>query len=356
MIRILDRMVAKTFTTLFLVFIACVPVVFILSDLNERQDQYILERGLSVGEVALGYLYQFPHFIVWSAPIAALIATVFTVHSMTVHREIMAAKAGGISFHRLVLPFLPVGVLLTGGAFLLSMVVPTTNRKAAEVLGDREPYGDFRNEFVHQAENGKTLTIQRLTVPTGSVDWIGVEDEQDDGMLQHVWAHRADYTETDGWTLTDGRLRIVAPEGMETTYSFARYRQPGLNIPPEQLLDDPPDDQELGYRELGRRAEALRRSGGNPDKLFVKRAQKLSIPAATLIIILFGTPLATTVKKGGPSVGVGLSLSSTILYLMLLRLFQAIGASGGMTAFWAAWTPNFFFLAIGIVLLWRVRT
>ena len=41
---------------------------------------------------------------------------------------------------------------------------------------------------------------------------------------------------------------------------------------------------------------------------------------------------------------------------MLLRLFQAIGASGGMSPFWAAWTPNFFFLAVGIVLLWRVRT
>lgn len=355
MIRILDRMVARTFTTLFLVFVGCVPIIFVLSDLSERQDQFIA-RGLSVGEIALGYLLQFPHFMVWSAPIAALIATVFTVHSMTVHREIMAAKAGGVSFHRLVVPFLPVGILLTAGAFLLGTVVPTTNRMAAETLGDRQARGDFRSEFVHQAASGQTLTIQQLIVPSATVDWIKVEDRRDDGALHHVWANAGDYTPADGWTLSEGRLRIVDPGGTETSYSFQRYRQLGLDIPPEQLLDDPPNDQELGYRELGDRADALLRSGGNPDKLLVKRAQKLSIPAATLVIILFGAPLATTVKKGGPSVGVGLSLSSTILYLMLLRLFQAIGASGGMTAFWAAWTPNFFFLAVGIVLLWRVRT
>ncbi len=355
MIRTLDRMVARSFTTLFLVFIACVPVIFVLSDLSERTEEF-LERGLSMGEIALGYLFQFPHFIVWSAPIAALIATVFTVHSMTVHREIMAAKAGGVSFHRLVLPFLPVGLLLTAGTFMLSTLVPTTNRKAAEVHRDRQVSGDFRTDFVHQTENGETLSVQQLWVSNRSADVIAVEGRGDDGALQHVWARAGDYSRGQGWTLREGWLRVIHPEGTETSYSFERYWRSGLDVPPEEMLDEPPEDEELGYLALGKRANALERSGGNPDKLLVKRAQKLSIPAATLIIVLFGAPLATTVKKGGPSVGVGLSLSSTILYMMLLRLFQAIGASGGMSPFWAAWTPNFFFLAVGIILLWRVRT
>ena len=355
MIRTLDRMVARTFATLFLVFVVCVPLIFVLSDLAERQELY-MDRGLSIGEIATGYLFQYPHFIVWSSPIAALIATVFTVHSMTIHREIQAAKAGGISFHRLIFSVLPVGVLLTAGAFLLGSIVPATNRKAAEILGDREVRGDWRSEFVHQMESGRTLSIRQLFVVNGSVEGIAVEDEDEDGTLHHVWARRGEYSNAHGWGLQDGRLRIVSPGGLEVAYAFQRYRDTGLDIPPEEMLDDPPDDQELGYRELGKRADALLRSGGNPDKLLVKRAQKLSIPAATLVIILFGAPLATTVKKGGPSVGVGLSLSSTILYLMLLRLFQAIGASGGMPHFWAAWTPNFFFLAVGIVLMWRVRT
>ena len=354
-IRILDRLVARTFAVRFVVFVTSVPVIFVLSDLTERRDEFI-DRQLSGGEIALGYLFQIPHFIVWASPIAALIATVFTVHSMTIHREIQAAKAGGISFHRLVLPVLPAGIVMTAGAFLLSTVVPALNRKAAEILGDRDVYGGYRNEFVHQLETGETLSIQQLVVNTGSLGGVTLEDRREDGTLHHVWAREGTYTAADGWTLRSGKLRIVNPDQSETSYTFERYRRRGLDMPPEQLLDDPPEDQELGYRELGERAEALQRSGGNPDKLFVRRAQKLSIPAATLIIVLFGAPLATTVKKGGASVGVGLSLSSTILYLMMLRLFEAIGASGGLPPFWAAWSPNFLFLAVGIVLLWRVRT
>lgn len=355
MIRILDRLVARTFAVRFLLFVTSVPVIFVLSDLSERQDQ-LIDRGLSVGDIALGYLFQIPHFIVWASPIAALIATVFTVHSMTIHREIQAAKAGGISFHRLVFPVMPAGIVMTAGAFMLSTVVPVTNRRAAELLGDREVRGDFRSVFVHQMDQGETMSVQQLIVPTGSVQGIAVEGREEDGTLRHVWAREGVYAPADGWTLQDGNLRTVHPDGTEIAYAFQRYRQRGLDVPPEQLLDDPPDDQELGYVELGERAEALRRSGGNPDKLLVRRAQKLSIPAATLVIVLFGAPLATTVKKGGPSVGVGLSLSSTILYLMMLRLFEAIGASGGLPPFWAAWSPNFLFLAVGIVLLWRVRT
>ncbi|MCY4574240.1 MAG: LptF/LptG family permease [Gemmatimonadetes bacterium] len=353
MIRILDRLVATTFTVRFLLFVTCVPVIFVLSDLNERQDQFI-DRGLGVGEITLGYLFQIPHFIVWASPIAALIATVFTVHSMTIHREIQAAKAGGISFHRLVFPVLPAGILMTGGAFLLSTAVPTMNRRAAEILGDRESYGDLRTEFVHQLESGATLSIQQLF--NWSLTGVTFERRAEDRTLHHLWAREGAYTEADGWTLQAGKLRIVRPDQSETTYTFEQYRGQVLDVPPEELLDDPPNDQELGYRELGQRAEALRRSGGNPDKLLVRRAQKLSIPAATLVIVLFGAPLATTVRKGGPAVGVGLSLSSTVLYLMMLRLFEAIGASGGLSPFWAAWSPNFFFLAVGIVLLWRVRT
>jgi lipopolysaccharide export LptBFGC system permease protein LptF len=51
-----------------------------------------------MGQVAISYLYSLPQFVFWSMPIAALIATVFTIGNMTRHQEIAAAKAGGVSF------------------------------------------------------------------------------------------------------------------------------------------------------------------------------------------------------------------------------------------------------------------
>ena len=353
--RTLDRMVARSFTWLFCVFVVSVPVIFVLGDLSERTDQF-LDRGLTGGEIVLGYIFQYPHFMLWSSPIAALIAAVFTVNRMTVHQEIMAAKAGGISFHRLVAPLWPMGMLFTAGVFFLGTLVPTTNRRAAEFLGDREVRGDWRNNFVHQTEDDETISVQQLFVSNRSMDRILVEDLDSRGMLRHVWAMQGYHAHGEGWTLHDGYFRLIAPDGGEVTYTFDRYRRTGFDVAPEELRNDPPDENEMGYEELGRRAAAVFRSGGNPAEILVRRDQKLSIPAATLVIMLFGAPLATTVKKGGAALGVGVSLGSTILYIMLMRLFGAIGASGALSPFLAAWIPNFVFLAVGLLLMARVRT
>ena len=355
MIRTLDRMVAATHVRLFAIFVFSVPVMFILSDLSDRRGTYI-DRELTNLEIGLGYLFMYPNFILWSFPVAALVATVFTIHSMTVHREIQAAKAGGISFHRLFVPLWPIGVVLTAAAFMLGTIVPTTNRRAAEVFKEREVRRDWRNNFVFQTEAGETIGIQQLFVSNGRAERITLETENEDGSRLHVWARRAEYTEEAGWTMEDGYLRFVRPDGRHNSFRFDRYRRPDLAPTPAQLLQDPREEEEMGYEELGRQAQAVYRSGGDPNELLVAREQKLAIPAATLVIMLFGAPLATTSKKGGAAFGVGVALGSTLIYILLLRLFGAIGIAGGLPPVWAAWTPNILFFVVGAVLLVRART
>ena len=77
---------------------------------------------------------------------------------------------------------------------------------------------------------------------------------------------------------------------------------------------------------------------------------------ATVVIILFGAPLATSSKRGGAAYGIGVSLGSTILYLLLLKVFGGLGESGAIPVTWAAWTPNAIFGITGLALLSRVRT
>ena len=355
MIRILDRMVGSTFLGLFLRFIVCIPVLFIIGDITERQRRY-LDLDLSMADIALGYLLRYPHFVLWSFPVAALVATVFTVHTMTVHREITAAKGGGISFHRLAAPLWVLGVLLTGAAFWLGTIVPAANRKAAEVFKDREVRREWRHNFVHQTENDETLSVQRFFVSTATMDGVLLESHGEDGSLRHVWAEQATYDGSSGWTFNQGYMRVIGADHGEAAYNFERYRARGLDVRPEELLEEPRDEEEMGYRELGRQAAIVYRSGGDPKELLVKQEQKLAIPAATFVIILFGAPLATTAKAGGAAFGVGVSLGSTLLYIMLLQLSGAIGASGGLPPLWAAWTPNILFFVAGTALLTRVRT
>jgi len=356
MIRILDRLVAKTFLKLFVVFLAASPPLFILGDITENLDTY-LDRGLTRAEVAQAYFFQLPLFIQWSFPIAALIAAVFTIHSMTVHRELVAAKAGGISFHRVARPILIMGAFLMVVALGLTEVVPRSNRIAAQILRDEDPRASWRADFVYESENGMTWQVGRVMAPEGRMDKIILEREPegDRGGL-HVIADGAYYDSIQGWTFARGYVRHFLPDSTQRAYQFERLRLAGINERPEELLEAPRKPDEMTYQEVDRLARMIQRSGGNAAELLVKREQKFAIPVATLVVILFGVPLATSSGRGGTAYGIGVSLGTTILYLLLFKVSGALGQAGTMPPLWAAWIPNVLFLGAAAVLLRRVRT
>ena len=112
----------------------------------------------------------------------------------------------------------------------------------------------------------------------------------------------------------------------------------------------------MRYVEMGRFIRALQRSGGEPWELMFKQAEKIAIPVATFIIILFGAPLANSGARSGPAYGIGVSLGITIIYLMLFRVMSAVGEAGIVDPVLAAWVPNGLFLVAALFLTARVRT
>ena len=354
--RILDRLVIKNFLMLFCLFLLCAPPLFVLGDLAEHLDDYI-DRGLSLGEVSMSYVYMYPLFIQWCFPIAALLGAVFTVHWMTKHREIVAAKAGGISFHRLVAPLLIAGVLLTGVALALTEVVPRTNKISAQILRSEAPGRSWRSDFVYRSEEGVSWQVNRLTASDGRMTDVVIERPvTDDRNGLHLIAEGARFQAEDGWILAQGFMRTLSGDSAETTIEFDRLMMADLVERPEELLEVPPEPDEMTYAEINHMAAIIQRTGGNANALLVKREQKISIPVTTLIIILFGAPLATSSKRGGAAFGIGLSLATVLLFMMLLRVAGALGEAGAVSPLAAAWIPNMVFALTGLILMIRVRT
>jgi len=355
--RILDRLLVGTFLRLFLLFSLGAPLLFILGDAGENLDRY-LDGGLSFGTVAHSYLYQYPQFIFWAFPIAALLATVFTIHPMTMHREIMAAKAGGISFHRIALPLILMGVLLSGLGLLLAELAPQTSRIATELRSDRDRQQSWRASFVYLTDAGESLSTRRLTLEDGRMAGVALQDLPRDAgeRVRHTSAEGARWEAGRGWTFEQGNTRDLHPDGREVTVRFSEAYFASLREAPEDLMESVRDEDEMTYAELARFGDRLLRSGGDVGRTFTKMEQRLAIPAATLVIILFGAPLATSSKRGGTAFGIGISLATTILYLMLFRVSGALGYAGTLTPVAAAWLPNVLFLVAGVLFMSRVRT
>ena len=172
----------------------------------------------------------------------------------------------------------------------------------------------------------------------------------------HLTAEGAEYHPDLGWTFTEGFFRIFLEGGEEMTSQFQWLRTRGFEERPEDLLEEPRAPEEMTRAEMGRLADIIERSGGTPNKLRVDREEKIAIPVATLIIIIFGAPLATSTKRGGTAFGIGMALLSTIVYMLLFRISGAVGETGALDPFTAAWLPNLVFLGGGLIFLSRVRT
>jgi len=353
-LRILDRLVAGTFLRLFILSILATPPLFILGDLTDNLDDY-LDAGLTAATVTEGFLYKFPQFFVWSFPVAGLLAGVFTVYGMTTHREVVAAKAGGVSFYRLFRPVFILGALVAVLGLGLADLVPRANRRAGDLLNQREIARDFRSNFAYQSDNGFAMAVQRLTLVDQRMQRVTLNKERADGSQIHIEAESGVYEEG-RWTLTDGTYRFITGPGSEHTARFDHMVLFGLRESPEELIQVSRDPEEMTRREILRRAEVADRAGADTHQLLLELQRRFAIPVATLVIILFGVPLATSSKRGGAAYGIGVALGSTILYLLLLKVFGGLGESGTIPVEWAAWTPNAVFALAGLTLLARVRT
>ncbi|HEX2092574.1 MAG TPA: LptF/LptG family permease [Longimicrobiaceae bacterium] len=357
MIRILDRYVAYQFLRTFVLLVMGLPLLFVITDVTDNLDKYV-DRGLAMSTVALSYVYQLPLFILYAFPIAALVATVFTIGGMTGHMEISAAKAAGVSFYRIVAPIAVLAVLLSGLAMALGEVVPVAIRKRAVLLGEhRDRETTLRTNFVFQTERSGVLSVRRLDPGSSQMHGVVLERKATPRAAGvHGVAQMGRWTPKEGWKFEQGYLRVLTQSGEERTFSFTSLRLPELRETPEDLLAEPLEPEEMRYNEMTRFIRAIERSGGDARPLLVERAQKISLPLAVFVIVLFGAPLSTSSKRGGAAYGVGISLVITLVYLLLFRVCRALGESGALEPMVAAWLPNALFFLAGVFLLVRVRT
>jgi lipopolysaccharide export system permease protein len=356
--KLLDRYLVRQFLTTFIMLVMGLPLLFIIGDITDHIDTY-MDRGVSMGNMALAYVYQFPLFMVYAFPISALVATVFTIGGMTRHQEITASKAGGVSFWRLFVPIWLLSIVLSAGAFGLSEIVPVALRKAAVLRGEQAETTNTgpRINFVFQTEREGVLSARRLDAATGELSELALErnaTEKAAGM--HLMARRAFWGQKRGWRFEDGWRRELRADGTERATRFDTLYVPGLVETPEDLMAEPREPEQMRYAEMTRFIGAIERSGGDADPLRVEQAQKLAVPLAVIVIVLFGAPLATSSNRGGAAYGVGISLGITIIYMLLFRVGKAIGSSGAIDPLLAAWGPNLLFLVAGLFLMARVRT
>lgn len=356
---LLDRYVLRTWTQIFLVTALGFPVVSVLIKITDNIRR-LLGRGLTIPEILVSHAFLIPEEISMVMPASVFFATVFTLGAMSRHSEIIAAQAGGWSFHRLARPIFAASAVAAVLAFVVGEVSVGTTAHSYELQKSRDVRPTaFRYNFVYRADAGWVYTIRTLDV-AHRVLRDPVFLRQGDGKTYPdltVSADSATYdTTANRWRLWGGATRIVFGGLAQPVFEARELRLRAMTQTPSELLAASKSPGEMRYAELGQYIEALRRSGNDVNKLVVDHALQIAIPVTCLIIALFGAPLSLGSPRSGPAFGIALSLATTVLFLLIINLAKAVGAGGVVDPLVAAWLPNVLFLGGALVLLRRVRT
>ena len=358
LVRPLDGYVFGEWAKIFASTALGLPLLLIIIDLTDHLPQY-LSRNLPRADIALSYVYWIPQSMFMALPASVLFATVFSIGTFTRHSEVTAANASGISFYRFIAPIMLGAALAVLLDLAIAELVPITDSRRQVLLQeDKAQSGTQRGNFAFAAEYGRVYKAQALDVTHGTLDKVQIE-RKGNGRDYPTVLISSRSGQWNGakqqWILEAGEMHIVSDSTPSIAFSFERMADRYMKERPIELMAKPRSPQEMRYGELSRFIRSLERSGGDANLLRVERMLKIAIPVTCLVIAMFGAPLATSSQRGGTAYGIGVSLATTITFLMLIQLTKAIGGKALLPPDLAAWVPNILFAIVGTVLLARVR-
>jgi lipopolysaccharide export system permease protein len=359
MFSILDRYLLRTWAKIFTLTALGFPLVVTIIELSDKLSR-LIDRDVPASNILMGHVMGLPEKVFQVIPAAVLFATVFSVGAMARNSELVAIKAAGRSFHRTLRPVIAAAVLVTVLTTVIGEIAPVATRRQAELLGDvQQRERNTRFNFVYRAEEGWVYLIRSLDVRQDFARQLvlerkGVGAEYPTLMLSAAAGFFSD--SLGRWRLDQGHYRVITGLQGEMDFAFDSTVHRVMFQTPEDLLAEPKAPREMRYAELGAYIQALEFSGGDVKKIKVQQALKLSIPFTCIVIALFGAPLANTSPRAAGAFGVGVSLGTTLIFLILLQLSQAVGAGGILPPTLAAWSPNIAFGLGGLILFVRART
>lgn len=362
-IHALDRYVLTEWLTIFGSVAAGLPILMVIMDLTGKLQGF-LSHNLPMKDIALSYVFWMPECLFQGLPACVLFATVFAIANFTRHGEIAAAKASGVSFHRFIAPIVLGAALVTVLDLVIAEAMPVTARRRSDLLREGQSPGiNERSNFAYAAEFGRVYEAQRLDVAAGQLENLLIERKGNGEDYPTVITSASSAQFVPGtkpgsgeWQLRDGVMHVVGSTSSVFSIEFSQMRDRQFVERPVDLVARPREPSEMRFLELTRFIGARERSGGDANLLRVERMLKIAVPVTCIVIALFGAPLATGTDRGGTGYGIGISLATTVTFLMLIQLTKAMGKGGVVSPDIVSWFPNVLFGFVALVLLARVRT
>ena len=359
MISRIDLYVLKKFLFVFLLVLASILMIFIVIDFVENVNKFLESPNYSLGLISRYYLYYVPHIIYLVMPVIVLIASLFSIMSMSRYNELVALQSSGVSLYRIILPLIILGIFLSIGMIGFGeFVVPEANQNRLEMLeyemrsGNKKISQRVSRKFFQDSE-GKKIYVSEYDFFRNKGKNIFIQEFDGSRMIKRLDAQYFLWDDPD-WKLINVSFR----DFRTTPYTYKKIDTMTVSfsgINPTELLKEKRKPEEMNYFELNVFIEQLKRMGTKTTFWEVARNSKISYPFANLIIIVFGALLAANKRRSGPALGFMIALTIIFAYYFIFKFAEIFGQNGEIPPLLASWVANIVFGVAGVIALSKVR-
>lgn len=351
--KLIDKLIIKDFLkTYFFVVVMLVLVVLVL-DFTEKNDTYI--RNEVPSAEILKYMANYGLYLNnLLTPITVFISVIFITSKMAGRTEIIAILSSGVSFVRMLRPFLFAAAMIGAASFLLNgWVLPRATAGVTEfrmIYLDKEKSSSSESN-VHIRVGAESYAYLSRFYRTGNTGHnFTLETIQDGELKAKLSSDRIEWdTAKRVWTLRNWRLRVLKER--KEDYSVGETMDTTLSIRPEDF-DLPPNHHEtLMLPELGRQIRILEDRGADNVNFYkIERYVRFMSPFAAIILTFIGVIMSARKTRGGSGFQIAMGFLLAFIYIILFILSRTFAENGTTYPIFAVWLPNIIFAVTGLVL------
>ena len=356
MFKTIDRYIIRKFLGTYVFAIILLLAIVVMFDINEKLDAFL---KAPLHATIVDYFLNFiPYFANQFAPLFTFIAVIFFTSKLAMHNEIVAMLSSGMSFRRLLRPYIVSAAVIAAASFVLSAyIIPPANVKRINytntyVKNKRVDYG--ANIMLMVAPN-EIAYINRYDNITKTGIRFSLESfDKDKRLVSRLTATSIRWDTLYNWRVNDyvirdfrdGREYISKGMSLDTIIPFE----------PRDFLIAVNDCEKMTTPALARYVERQKERGVANIRTFeVEYHRRFAMTAAAFILTIIGMSLSSRKVKGGMGLNIGIGLVLSFGYILFMTVTQTFALSGLTSAMIAMWIPNVLFSLIALVLYIRAR-
>lgn len=337
--------------------VAAFASIMIGSSLLYEIARYLVDWNMPIELAGQIFLLRLPGVVVLTFPMATLLGSLLAFGRLSGDNEIIALKAGGVSFVRLVIPILLVGLVTSVVTIYVNeRLVPFTEFETRRLvyefrysrnLPSTQDYLSFSPIDKKQGTPDYMLYARKFNGKTGTLTDVYYQDFEDKRIVSMIEAEKAVWTD-EKWHFKNGKTYYFPENEPVFEGDFKDMEMKQITRSPRTISLNSKKTEEMTAKELKKLIDIYREDGRDVNKLLVDYYQRYSIPFACLVFALIGAPLGLQPNRSGSSIGLGLSIIVIFIYYVVLTMGGALGRSGTIPPIVGSWLPNIIFTLVGL--------